>query len=286
MPSTIQHAAFNAAMPSDMSAAADASAAAVGRALPPSNAAVRLRPKEHGAYAVVAIPMIAALLVVGPTVAGIGIAVATVAGFMAHEPLLLLWGHRGRRAQQFSSRACSRAALLLMVMTLGGTLAFASGSAAVRIALVACLGVAVTTFGVAIGGQHRALAAELWATAGLSLPSAAMLLAGGASVPLASESWAVWLLGFSATTVSVRSVIAAQKRQSRKVHDAILIPAILLVCGGILSGGGWLLATLPMLIASGYLRLWPPPAKYLRRVGWSLVASTLATAAWVVMAVG
>jgi len=42
--------------------------------------------------------------------------------------------------------------------------------------------------------------------------------------------------------------------------------------------GACVLASLPMLCASWYLLLAPPPAKQLRRIGWTLVAVTVATA--------
>jgi len=41
------------------------------------------------------------------------------------------------------------------------------------------------------------------------------------------------------------------------------------------------IATLPMLVMSWYLTLDPPPAKQLKRVGWTLVVGTIASAAWV-----
>ncbi len=58
----------------------------------------KLSPKEHGAYAILVIPLIAALTVGGVTVAGVCMSVAAIAGFFSHKPLLILWGHRGQCA--------------------------------------------------------------------------------------------------------------------------------------------------------------------------------------------
>ena len=65
--------------------------------IPRCDAAANLKPKEHGAYAILAIPIVTAILVTGPTVVGLCVAVASLAGFLAHEPLLVALGHRGAR---------------------------------------------------------------------------------------------------------------------------------------------------------------------------------------------
>jgi hypothetical protein len=47
-------------------------------------------PKEHGAYGQIAFPILTAFLVSGVSVAGLLIAAAVVAGFLAHEPAAIL----------------------------------------------------------------------------------------------------------------------------------------------------------------------------------------------------
>ncbi|WDQ16788.1 YwiC-like family protein [Rhodopirellula sp. P2] len=49
--------------------------------------AAKLKPKEHGAYAILAIPLITSLIVAGLTWGGLCVAAASGAGFLAHEPL-------------------------------------------------------------------------------------------------------------------------------------------------------------------------------------------------------
>lgn len=64
---------------------------------PPSPAVrgAHLKPKEHGAYAILAIPLVTGLVAAGPTLVGGCIAAAAFTGFLAHEPLLVTLGHRG-----------------------------------------------------------------------------------------------------------------------------------------------------------------------------------------------
>jgi hypothetical protein len=244
----------------------------------PQDNAAQLRPKEHGAYAILAIPIVSALLEGGPTIVGLCVAIASVAGFLAHEPLLIAIGHRGGRAQQSTPMAKTRLTVLLAVTVIGGSLALLLGNASVRWSLVACLVVAAISYAVAIAGIHRTLGGQFWGVVGLSLPCVPILLAVGTSISGALMIWGTWLLGFSSTTIAVRSVIAAQKRQPRWIHTTVLC-AITLVIGFATAVEIYLpLVTLPMVLLSWYLLFVPPPAKYLKRVGWTLVAATVATA--------
>src|SRR5688572_12248058 len=52
--------------------------------------AATMLPREHGAYGQVAFPILTAFLVSDITVAGLLIAAAVVAGFLAHEPAAVL----------------------------------------------------------------------------------------------------------------------------------------------------------------------------------------------------
>src|SRR5689334_17708106 len=54
-------------------------------------------PREHGAYGQLLVPLITALAIGRPGVAAVALAVAIVAAFLAHEPLLVLLGQRGAR---------------------------------------------------------------------------------------------------------------------------------------------------------------------------------------------
>jgi len=57
-----------------------------------------LLPQEHGAYGQLAMPLLTGLALGRPTPAGLTLAAAAVLGFVAHEPLLVALGRRGRRA--------------------------------------------------------------------------------------------------------------------------------------------------------------------------------------------
>jgi hypothetical protein len=241
-------------------------------------ASANLRPKEHGAYAILLIPLGLAWVLAGPTWAGMWIAAAAISGFLAHEPLLVTLGRRGNRAQRSTPQARSRLVLFSSLAVFSGLAGLMVSSTTGQIALLGCLLLALSSFAIAVIGKHRTLFGQLWGVLGLSAPSVPILIAGDVSTADACRIWAVFLMGFLATTLAVRSVIAFQKRQPRFLHLAML--SILSIALLILAGTShrWILAAIPMVGISWYLLLLPPPAKHLKRVGWSLVSGTLLTA--------
>jgi hypothetical protein len=65
-------------------------------------------PKEHGAYGQLAFPVVAALIVAGPSTAGLLVVVAAVGGFLAHEPAAVLLRWRGSHARRERRRDATR----------------------------------------------------------------------------------------------------------------------------------------------------------------------------------
>lgn len=237
-----------------------------------------MKPKEHGAYAILLIPMVTSFLSWGITTSGVCVALAAFAGFMAHEPLLVMIGNRGARAQRNAPSAWERCSLLVVVALLLGSYALVQANGPARIGLVACLLLAVVGFVIAVRGKHRTYAGQLLGVASLSAPSLAISLLAGAAWQTSVSTWCTWLLGFAATTSGVRSVIAAQKQKPRFVYLAAMVvlttAAILLLLPLKLSP----LSCLPMVLAGWYLHFCPPPVRQIRRVGWTLVGVTLFTA--------
>lgn len=255
--------------------------AKISRAEPATN----LRPKEHGAYAILAIPIVTAILITGPTVVGLCVAVASIAGFLAHEPLLVSLGHRGARAQRTTPAAKRRLGVLLTMTVVSGIIAIVAGTTSVRYALVACGALAIASFAIAIAGKHRTLGGQLWGVVGLSVPCVPILLAGDIPVRLAMEAWGTWLIGFGSTTMAVRGVITSQKRQSRGLHWGVVGGFSLAVAALTCAGFKLPIVTLPMIFISWYLLYAPPHAKQLKRVGWTLVGGTVVTACWMAVMV-
>ena len=58
-----------------------------------------LLPQEHGAWGQLAMPILSALALGAPSAAALLLTAATVLAFLAHEPWLVVLGHRGMRAK-------------------------------------------------------------------------------------------------------------------------------------------------------------------------------------------
>ncbi len=254
-----------------------------------TSVAVDLKPREHGAYAILLIPLATAILNIilsgsGISIVGLLVLVASLAGFFAHEPLLVALGHRGGKAQRDASGARGRTIGLLLLGSIAGVAAVALASTLVRLGLLACLIAAIVSLALAAARLHRTLGGQLFGVVGLSLPCVPILLAAEVPWQPTLLVWLAWLMGFVSTTLAVRGVIAAQKGQPRTTHWLVL-SIVTASAGMFMLLGKWLpLAALPMVLASWILMLWPPPAKHLRRVGWTLVAVTSLTAGLLLIA--
>ncbi|PYR50160.1 MAG: hypothetical protein DMF89_10175, partial [Acidobacteria bacterium] len=93
-------------------------------------------PREHGAYGQLLFPLITALAIGHPGAAALCLSASAVCAFMAHEPLLVLLGHRGARAvREQGLRARRWLAAFAAGAIASGAIAMALMPVAARIAL-------------------------------------------------------------------------------------------------------------------------------------------------------
>ena len=262
--------------------------AAKSRSTASRHSGTPLHPKEHGAYAIVGVPLVVALAIGGFNIVTALIVMATIAGFLANEPLMVLWGRRGRRVQLATPSAFRVLLLRLTAAFVCGALAFGLGTNSVRITLVLCFVISTVAFAMSAAGWQRTLAAQLIGIVGLTLPSVAILLAGGMDVGIALRLGVAWVVGRIATTISVRSVVAIQKESTHHhvpvINDVLLIGAAVACVSGCFSLAWECLLVTPLIIAAAALRLQPPQIRHMRRIGYSLlganVVTSLAIIAW------
>lgn len=247
-----------------------------------------LWPKEHGAYGQLGMPLLGALIVAfPPTVASLGYLIAAVSLFLLHEPALVLLGQRGKRA---IDEAGERARVRLL--SLGG-LALAGGVCAVLLArqtlwaagigvlLAAIAGVFVWT------GREKTAAGELVAASALPWCSVLVGLAGGVPVETALVHWAVWTVAFACATLTIRGMIARGRKRRSSLLPAMLAVGFSLLAAGVALaawssgriGVGPALALVPVVALSLGIGIVAPKTKYLREVGWGVIAATVLTLA-------
>lgn len=246
-----------------------------------------LLPREHGAYGQLGVPLAVALAAGRPGFAAVALAAAVIAAFLAHEPALVLAGHRGARARRDDGGRARRRLTMyaLAAAILGGGAIVVAGVAVLAAAALVAVLAAVTAALVALG-RERTLAGETWAASTLAAAALPVALAAGAEPAAALRAWLCWTLGFTAATGAVRATIAAAKHRPRVAPLAGVAVSGAATAGLAVAVDGAVLASAPLVLAALALALWPPPPRQLRRVGWVLVAASLATGAALVALAG
>jgi len=247
-----------------------------------------LLPREHGAYAEVAFSLLTALGLGRLTTAPLLLVAATVAVFLAHEPLLVVAGERGKRALAQLRRQAQRAAAVLVGFAiLSGGLGWWSAPANARLAVFLPLSLGALLVPLIFTHREKTTVGELLVALIFSTALIPVALAGGASPRNAVTASGAWCAVFCLGTLTVRAVIAGVKKTINPrwpsyavvtLSLAAMAAAFLLALTEIVP----MLAALSVLpsalvaLACGLLGVHP---RNLRVMGWSLVASNFITLA-------
>ena len=253
-------------------------------------------PREHGAYGQALFPLLTAFAVAGVSRSAALTAVAVVAMFLAHEPLVLLLGQRGRRNQAAQAgRAWWSLMICIVIATASGVLAIDAMRADLRWTFLIPAVPALWLFRAILTGREKTLSAEAtvaMAFAGAAIPVCAASGKLMAGIVIAAAYALVFFLG----TLTVRVIIlrtrgggnpAAVRRTQRLTFAVAALGTSIALAGAADGVVPWLVvaAILPATAFASVLAAFPPPATRLKRVGWSLVAVTAATAVLLVAAV-
>jgi hypothetical protein len=242
-----------------------------------------LFPREHGVYAEVGFPILTALWIGPASIAGICFALAVIAAFLVHEPVLVLLGRRGRWVKESLGRQARRMiAILAVIAAVCGVIGLWHATSAVRIAFIVLVPIAVPLAFLIATKQEKTLLGESLVALVLSVASVPIAMAGGASVHVAGAAAVIWTVVFVLSTATVHAILARTKRRTNVPAVAVAACALLAVLAGVagfVAGMLWGLALVPAsLIAFGVIvaRL---PVQRLRTLGWLLVVGNFATAA-------
>jgi hypothetical protein len=253
-------------------------------------------PKEHGAYGQIAFPLLTALLVAGASAAGLLIAIAAVAGFVAHEPAAVLLGLRGPRAQRDSRRlAIGWLVCTAALSVAAGVSALVMMPPAARWSLAMPLAPALLLATALARGQEKTWHGETAACVAFSAAAVPVSLAASASMATALAVAVPFALLFVASTLAVRVIILRTRsggnaRATTATRRAVLSVAAgggAALCAAIAAGllpATILMAAAPGLLTATTLATYPPQPHHLRTVGWALIAVSLVTASIVIAA--
>jgi len=243
-------------------------------------------PKEHGAYGQLLFPLITALAIGRPGRGAVALASAAVAAFFAHEPLLVLIGKRGPRAAReqhgravrwFAAFATPAAALAFVAY------AWLPVDGREALLVVAALG-ALLAVAIVAGWEHTPFGEVLTAVV-LSTLCVPVATGAGASWFEAHTIAFVYAASFISATLCVHGVIARTRKPPATGARAVGMSAacLLMAIVAALARRGYVApvapwAALPLCIGGLALAAFPPSARQLRVVGWTLVAGTTLTA--------
>ncbi|MDC3961105.1 YwiC-like family protein [Polyangium jinanense] len=243
-----------------------------------------LAPREHGAYGQLGLPLVAGLALGRPGIAAFGLTIAWIAAFLAHEPVLVLLGQRGKKARtQDGPRAARRLVWLGAAMVLSGCVFLIFTPAEARLALVppVLLGLVVMAF--VWRKEEKTAAGEIIAAAALSGAGFPVALASGVALFPAAVAWIVWTTAFLMSTLAVRAVIARAKHEGKATLVAAYVATISLGAASvILALRGALpmaapIAVAPFVVLSLAVTVLPVHTRHLRRIGWGLIGASVAT---------
>jgi hypothetical protein len=250
-----------------------------------------LLPREHGAYFQLGIPLIIAYLRCAANLAMLELTAAAVLAFLANEPLLVVLGHRGRRMYD---QAGDRARLSLAVLVPAGLalaglgLLRAPGAATAMAGVVAVPAIAV--FALAWRRAEHTCAGELIAAVALTGAAAPVVVAGGMDPGAALVIWLGWSLGFAATVLAVRRVIACHNRRARagRALGWILGPALVAAAAACAVVGervpGVAIAA-PLTALAAVLVIAHPAATRLRAIGVAIAVAAAGSGALAMLGV-
>jgi len=252
-------------------------------------------PKEHGAYGQLAFPLVTSLAVVGASRASLLTAVSVVALFLAHEPMLVLLGHRGARVRTADAhRAWWWLTAALMAGTVSAILALDATAPALRwtflVPMIPAIWVArAVTTGREKTSLGETAAATAFAAAALPICAGAGREGIGAAIALAFG------LLFVLATLAVRVIVLRTRgggnpHAVRRTRAAVFAIAGLGACVALVAASDGVVtpaavsATLPGVLFVTALAAFPPPAARLKKVGWTLVGVSALTAVLLIAA--
>ncbi len=245
-------------------------------------------PREHGAYAQIAFPLVTALALGTPGLASLLFVVAIIAVFMLHEPIMVLIGARGGRVKREAGAVARNRAILLLAVAAGAGgvgMWLAPQEARISAAIPVALGALLTPL--TFSRQEKTTTGELLVSMTLPATMIPVAVAAGVSVRDAIIAAAIWAIAFSLSTLTVRGIIARWKKNQKKGLMPILAPAL---CAAAIAGAVYFagrddfptlaaIAVMPTAFVALVFGLVGVHPQNLRRMGWTLVASNIAVLA-------
>jgi hypothetical protein len=196
-------------------------------------------PAEHGGWGFLVEPMVLGL-VLAPSAAGVCLALAALAGFLARHPLRLRLSDRRKRVRYPRTALAERflagyAGLALLL--LAAALALAPAPFWPALAVAAPIGLAALAFDAL--GRSREVLPEAAGAIALGASATAIALAGGAPASLAWGAWALLALRALTSVLYVRARIRLDRGLAAGPRAVLAAHAAALAVAAGLASAGW-----------------------------------------------
>jgi len=234
-------------------------------------------PTEHGGWGITLEPVLLGLLV-APSLAGAGLALATVGAFLARHPFKIVAGDR-RRGRRFARTPyAERFTLAYTAAALGGFLlaVLTSFDYTFLLPLAAAAPLACVQLWYDAAGRSRGLLPEVAGSLAMGSVASSLALAGGAGWPLALGLWALLAARFVPAILYVRARLDELHGKGLVRWPSLLAHVVALAAAFALATLDFLpwtaAAVTGVLLARavyGFVRRWPATA---RGVGFSEIA--------------
>lgn len=233
-----------------------------------------LLPREHGAWAQLGLPLVAAFASGRPSWAAMTFGIAAVCAFLAHEPVRVLLGHRGTKARRIDgARACLHALALGSISAIAGVTALVIAPPHARIVATLVLFACGIVAAIALRNWDRTTIGESVVAAALASASLPVAIASGVPAGEAMLAWCVWAFAFVLCTLAVRTLTSKSEHERRILHVMVLALATAGVVVIFLGAPMAIIAT-PVILLVLSIVMVRPHNRQLRRVGWAIAAST------------
>ncbi len=252
---------------------------------PAARAEPSLLPREHGAWGQLAMPLATGLVLGRPGAAALLLVAGVVLAFLAHEPLLVVLGQRGRRVKEAAgARATRRLAVLGAAAVVCGVAGLLVAPGVARLAALAPAALALPVAPLVALRLEKTTAGELLVAAALSACAAPVALAAGAPPSWAWGSVVTWFASFAAATLPVRATLLwARTRGERELRPLAAAGAAAIGAAALLAARQGALpwpaaiGVLPTAVAATAVALLRVRPQRFTTVGWSLVGASTAT---------
>jgi hypothetical protein len=230
-------------------------------------------------------PLATGLALGRPGAASLLLVAGIVLAFLAHEPLLVVLGQRGRRVRDaLGERALRRLVQLGIAAALAGAAGLLLAPPAARLAALAPAALALPVAPLVLRRLEKTTAGELLVAAALSACAAPVALAGGAPAPWAWGAAATWFASFAAATLPVRATLLWARTKGARELRPLAAAGAMAIGGAALAAAAagplpWpaALGVLPTAGAAAAVALLRIRPQRFTAVGWSLVAASTAT---------